>query len=311
MTTDWLAAGRNAGKVTKQKRLTRLPSPDMEQAPEDLSVPVVAHYGGGANSTAYLINWIKRGLRLDLVLFSDTGGERPETYEHVGQFSQWLVANGAPAVTIVQYQTKEGRLVALEDRCLETKRLPSLAYGFKKCSQRFKRDPQVRFLNNWTPARDVWVSGKRVIALVGYDADEPHRMERQQEREEEYRRWLNDKSIPIQSRNYTDARKFIFRYPLLEWNWGREECVNVCRRVLGYVPGKSSCFFCPASKPAEIRDLAKSHPALMARALAIESTAESTHGHRPKLGRWRHWGDFIKGEEESGGAPEIACECVD
>ena len=72
--TDWLRAGREAGKVIKQKRLSRLPQPDLNQAADDLSVPVVAHFGGGANSTAYLIEWIRRGLRLDLVLFSDTGG---------------------------------------------------------------------------------------------------------------------------------------------------------------------------------------------------------------------------------------------
>jgi hypothetical protein len=53
------------------------------------------------------------------------------------------------------------------------------------------------------------------------------------------------------------------------------------------------------------------HPALAKRALAIESNAESTTGHTPKLGRWRHWGDFLRGEEAAGSAPDIACECVD
>lgn len=306
-----LQEARLRGLTDKKKRLVKVPTPDLEQKDSDLSVPVIAHFGGGANSTAYLIEWVKRGLRLDLVLFSDTGGERPDTYEHVAAFSDWLEKNKAPPVSVVQYQTKDGILVSLEERCLETKRLPSLAYGFKKCSQRFKRDPQVRFINNWEPARATWLQGKRCIALVGYDADEPHRMERQREREEEYRRWLKDKSTPIQSRNYTDARKFLFRYPLLEWDWGREECVEVCQQELGYIPGKSSCFFCPASKPKEIRELALLHPALAKRALAIESNAESTTGHTPKLGRWRHWGDFLRGEEAAGSAPDIACECVD
>ena len=301
------------GRFERKKRLVKTPQPDMQQDAQRLDVPVIAHFGGGANSTAYIIEWLRLGLRLDLVLFSDTGGERPETYQHVFAFSGWLQTQGQEGVTIVGYTDKAGQVVTLEQRCLDTKRLPSLAYGFKKCSQRFKRDPQVRFINQWEPARQTWLNGKRCIALVGYDADEPHRMQRQQEREQEYLEYLKDKTKPIQQRNYADAKKFMFRYPLLEFDWGREECEQVCKQTLGYVPGKSSCFFCPASKPAEIIDLKAKHPALMSRALQIEKNAESTHGHRPKLGRWRHWGDFVKGKEaeKTNSAPSIACECVD
>lgn len=40
-------------------------------------------FGGGVNSTAMLVEMHKRGIRPDLILFADTGGERPETYETV------------------------------------------------------------------------------------------------------------------------------------------------------------------------------------------------------------------------------------
>jgi hypothetical protein len=308
----WLRVGYGLGAPRKLKRLSRLPAPSPDQDPKQFDVPVVAHFGGGTNSTAYLIDWVQEGNRLDLVIFSDTGGEKPETYEHVGRFSWWLVQNGAPAVTIVRYHTKDGDPVRLEDRCIETKRLPSLAYGWKKCSQRFKRDPQVRFINNWEPARDAWLSGRRVIALIGYDADEPHRMARQKERENEIKQRLEE-GLPVNDRAYADARKFLFRYPLLDIDFGREECVELCEEVLGYSPPKSSCFFCPASKPHEIKQLAQQHPDLLERALAIEANAESTQGHTPKLGRWRHWGEFIRNQfiSETSLAPEIACECMD
>jgi len=282
-----------------------------------LDVPVVANFGGGVNSTAFLIEWVRAGHRLDLVVFSDTGGERPETYDHVGYFSWWLVQQGAPPVTIVRYHKRDGTPVTLENRSLTTKRLPSLAYGFKKCSQRFKRDPVIRYLNNWQPAKGTWLSGRRVIQLIGYDADEPHRMKRQQEREAELKGKLEaaltgDVKL-VRDRTLTDARKFLFRYPLIETDYGREECIEVCEEVLNYKPGKSSCFFCPACKPVEIRDLAKKHPNLLARALAIETNAESIAGHRPKLGRWRHWGDLVEKAfvTESNAAPEVACECID
>lgn len=38
-------------------------------------------------------------------------------------------------------------------------------------------------------------------------------------------------------------------------------------------PGKSACFFCPASKKHEIRELAKLYPELADRAIAMEDNA--------------------------------------
>ena len=40
-------------------------------------------FGGGTNSTAMLCGFRERGIKPDLILFADTGGELPETYEHV------------------------------------------------------------------------------------------------------------------------------------------------------------------------------------------------------------------------------------
>lgn len=38
---------------------------------------VISSYGGGTNSTALLIECVKRGIRIDMILFADTGGEKP------------------------------------------------------------------------------------------------------------------------------------------------------------------------------------------------------------------------------------------
>ena len=42
--------------------------------------PVVVAYGMGVDSTAMLIGLHQRGIRPDLILFADTGGEKPDTY---------------------------------------------------------------------------------------------------------------------------------------------------------------------------------------------------------------------------------------
>ena len=104
---------------------------------------VISSYGGGTNSTSLLIECVKRGIRIDMILFADTGGEKPHTYAYVEYFSKWLVSKGYPAIQIVKAPTK-----SLEQDCLDRKALPSVAYGFKTCSQRFKIQPQDKLVNN-------------------------------------------------------------------------------------------------------------------------------------------------------------------
>lgn len=57
--------------------------------------PLVVHYGGGVDSTAMLIGLYRSGVVPDLVLFADTGSEKPETYDYVGMFSDWLQRHAA------------------------------------------------------------------------------------------------------------------------------------------------------------------------------------------------------------------------
>jgi hypothetical protein len=54
-------------------------------------------------------------------------------------------------------------------------------------------------------------------------------------------------------------------------------------------PGKSACFFCPASKRHEVEDLAVRLPALCARALKLEKQAEVVRGFKTTKGLGRNW----------------------
>lgn len=66
-----------------------------------------------------------------------------------------------PEITRVYKTTKDGRRLTLEDECLKSGTLPSIAYGFKRCSLKHKIGPQEKFCNNHPPCREVWNSGKR------------------------------------------------------------------------------------------------------------------------------------------------------
>lgn len=243
---------------------------------------ILVAFGGGTNSTAMLVGLHERGERPDLILFSDTGGEKPHTYQHVEEVSAWCERVGFPAI-----QSVRAANTTLEADCLRRKTLPSIVFGFKTCSQRFKGEPQEKFVNNWPPAREVWARGEKVSKLVGYDAGEERRV-----------------------RPYDDP-KYANRYPLIEWQWDREECIAAIARAGLAQPGKSACFFCPSSKKDEIHDLQRRYPDLMERALAMEDNAETSSVEG--LGRNFSWRIFLHGDPRQTHLfpPDIACECYE
>jgi hypothetical protein len=250
----------------------------------------VVAYGAGTDSTAMLIELVRQQRPVDLILFADTGGERPETYRYIDLFSNWLVERGYPEIQVVQRVRATGEVLTLEQNCLEAKSLPSVAYGFKTCSQKFKLQPQDKFCNNWQPARDEWAAGRKVVKLIGYDAGEERRV-----------------------KAFEDD-KYTLEYPLIAWGWERDECIAAIRTAGLPLPGKSACFFCPSARKNEIMLLKRQHPDLAARAVRMEQNAELTTVQG--LGRRFAWGDlFAADEAQAKMFPEsyvdTACACYD
>jgi len=245
---------------------------------------IVVSYGGGTNSTAMLIQMFNLGLLPEVILFADTGGERPDTYCYVKMFSDWLEQRGFPKIITVK---KGGNGRTLEEDCLIKEMLPSLAYGFKSCSHKFKIEPQDKYFNNYEPAKLVWKSGEKIIKAIGYDMDEPHRA-----------------SIP-------EDKKYKYIYPLRDWGWGRKECEEAILNVDLDLPGKSACFFCPATRPTEIQALKEAYPELLDRAIAMEKNAEPNLKTVVGLGRGFRWQDIIKQQDLFGYEKyaEISARC--
>jgi 3'-phosphoadenosine 5'-phosphosulfate sulfotransferase (PAPS reductase)/FAD synthetase len=146
--------------------------------------PVVQAFGGGLNSTASLVRWVVDGLEpMHRILFADTGCERPETYEHVARFSEWLVSHGLPKIEVTR---KGGRQETIEEYALRTSNLPSLAYGRKGCSHKFKIEPQERDINRWSVAHAAWKRVDKVIKLIGYGAEEQKRISKAKIEDDKY-----------------------------------------------------------------------------------------------------------------------------
>jgi len=248
---------------------------------------IAVSYGGGTNSKAMLIGMYERGIEPDVIVFADTGGERPHTYRDIEEMQKWLESKGWTQIITVKKVDKNGDVLTLENNCLAKKMLPSIAYGYKTCSQKYKISPQEKFMNNYEPAKIHWGAGRKITKYIGFDADEPQRAEK----------------------DYS-CNKYVYKHPLIEWGWGREECKKAIARAGLTQPKKSSCFFCPNSKETEIREMAAVYPHLMERALAMESNAELTH--IKGLGRRYAWSDVIATDEMFAyPAQEMPCGCYD
>jgi len=211
--------------------------------------PLVVAYGGGVNSTALLIGLRHRDRVPDLILFADTGGEKPDTYEYLDVIDKWLSSVGFPQLVRV---ANDGVYRTLEAECLARGTLPSLAFGWRSCSDNYKRRPQDKFLTTWPQAITTWEERKRVVKILGIDAGEAQR-----------------------AATAMDDSKYRYEFPLIDWNWGREECVAAIVAAGLPVPPKSACFFCPATRRAEVLSLAENHPDLFARGVAMEEAAKA------------------------------------
>src|SRR5437588_9343858 len=129
--------------------------------------PLVVAYGLGVNSTAMLVEFARRNIRPDLVLFADTAGEKPETYAYLRVIRPFLARVGFPDVVVVRYRPTRAAYHTLEQQCLHTGTPPSLAYGGKSCSLKYKRTPQDDYILQVYPEPQVRRAGGRVVRALG------------------------------------------------------------------------------------------------------------------------------------------------
>ena len=204
-----------------------------------MSSPRVLCYGVGVDSTALLVELESRGEAPDLVLTADTGAEKTETYAFQEIMRRWM-AERSIAYEVVRYEAKRFKnwppYRDLTESLLTNGCLPSIAFGRHSCSLKYKAAPQEAFIKAWQPAIEAWVQGKKVIRYIGYDASP-----------RDGQRYAHAKTI--------DDPLFDNRYPLREWGWDRPACANRIIEAGLPVPPKSSCVFCTAMKPDEVRSL--------------------------------------------------------
>lgn len=212
-----------------------------------ITSPLSVAYGLGVDSTAMLVGYWRRGIRPDLIIFSDVGAEREATYAYLPVINAWLRSVGFPEVTVVQYRAKNFKhwphYHSIEENILTNVSLPAIAYGGHSCSSKWKIAPQDEFMEAWQTAREAWNAGVPVLRAVGFE-DSPH----------EHKRAKRCATFAVQD---LDAEKYRAVFPLQEWGWDRARCVAEIKAAGLPVPSKSSCYFCTAMKPWEVVELTR------------------------------------------------------
>ena len=228
---------------------------DPKFAPAPGEQPIVVSYGAGQDSTAMLVGMAARGIRPHLIIFAHVGNEWPETYEHLPIMQRWLAEHGFPPITVVQYQPKRfkhGPYHDLYGNCIQNHTLPSISFGMKGCSLKWKASVLDALVKNTRQCAEWLAAGGRVQRLIGYDAGP------------------KDK---CRGAVQADEHLWEYRYPLREWGWDRERCgEEIAKAGLPYVH-KSACYFCASTQKEEVRELARNHPDLLLKAIALEDNA--------------------------------------
>jgi hypothetical protein len=237
-----------------------------------LSALIVVSYGAGTDSTALLVEAIRRGIRPDLIVWADTGSEHPRTYAYLPIMRAFLADHGLELVT-VRWTRKigenAGRFIPIHEDCAENHTLPSAAFGFTGCSSKWKRQPVDEYIDAHPAVLAALSQGRTVERWVGYSADEEHRLSRHPARGPD--------------------QPYLWRSPLAEWGIDRIDARQIITCAGLPLPGKSACWLCPHSKPAEVQALRAEHPDLYERAVAIEAGADL--GTVKGLGRSWRWAD--------------------
>ncbi len=193
-----------------------------------------------------LVGMWQRGIKPDLIITADVGSEKPETYQFKPIFDDWLESVGFPRSITVRYQPQDYKhwppYYSLLENALTNVTLPSLAYGFRTCSAKWKITPINKYISGLSWAREWWAEGGKIIKAIGFD-DSPN---------EHRRAERGCQTFAIQA---DERDKYKLWFPLQQWGWTREKCVQAIQHVGLPVPPKSSCYFCPAMKPAEVDTL--------------------------------------------------------
>lgn len=199
--------------------------------------------GAGIDTTAILLMPDVME-KVDFVLFADTGGENPETYEYMEKYIKPHLASINKQLVIVRgEETVKGQIMTnMEQAYLGWKMIP--VRFMRHCTDKWKIRPMHNYLNANYPDEFLRV-------VIGFAYDEAQRV------------------------NTTRWKDQDVWYPLIEKKMTREDCARYIVSQGFPVPPKSGCFYCPFQRLDQWKNLRFKHPDLWERAVNLEKNGSN------------------------------------
>lgn len=194
----------------------------------------IVQLSGGKDSTAMLLMMLERGIRVDDIVFCDTGKEFPQMYAHLEKVEKFIGRN----ITVLKPEKSFEYFFAEHIRTSgDYKGVAGYGWpGMKRrwCTKILKTEPFRRYINK-----------EKHTLFIGIAADEAHRVKQYQ--------------YPLVDWNITEAEALSYCYKH-GFNW--DGLYRDFRRV--------SCYLCPLQRKNDWRILRKKYPDLWADAMRLD-----------------------------------------
>jgi hypothetical protein len=225
--------------------------------------PVVLSYGGGLDSFCMLLEGVRRGERIDKVIFLDVTdpeqldpGEWPSTYRHIRDVVMpFCKKHNIPFVwlTTKDYPVRAG--MADESRSLfqwiaRKQGIPVAQPNIRNCTMAVKVERFQEWLADNYPGQDVEV-------WIGFEAGEEGRANKDPNAGKIVKK---KGKKPVVLRALRGGGERVNRFPLIEWKLCRCRCAAIARASGFPVPRKSACMFCPLGSKGDWQTLAREQP---------------------------------------------------
>lgn len=247
----------------------------------------VLSLGGGTQSCALALMSAAGDLpKLDHIVFADTQGELPETYEYLDYLRGVVEKAGIPLHVVTAGNLE---LALLGERMTVNPTPPAHLMkpdgskgriGGYKCSYDFKRRQIERQVKALCGARGAWKQAT-VEQWIGFSVDETGRMKQNDDCRCGHKKAGRDRqNRPLRIHNPACSRCdcegfqpwLVNRWPLVEMRMKRGDTIRWFAENGHPTPPRSACWFCPNSGNERWRELRATHPDLFERACVIDDT---------------------------------------
>lgn len=205
----------------------------------------IVSFSGGKDSTAMLIEMVNRGYHIDEIVFADTQLEFPEMYEYIDRVEDYI---GMDITRLRHDKSFDEYFYGTLTRGKFKGRMrgwPPVLYG---CY--INRDVKVRKMKRYVESREGVI-----VNYIGFTDEERKRS---------------------QSSQFDTTDKHSYVFPLIEWGWTEEYCLEYLESIDMKHPLdglRSGCWLCPKQPVSALQYIFDNHPDLWVQLLKYEDDA--------------------------------------